>query len=1504
VPRVAAPGAGQIEEIHVVTQDRISRSGGRSQRALRSLGVRWARGALRGLLVATFLMSGALPALAAQGPTGRSFDHTATGFPLDGQHQTVRCEDCHVRGIFKGTSPMCASCHVQGSMVTAVFFPATHFPTGPLPAGAAASATVASSAQSVLLGQPCDSCHTTTSFFGAHFVHDNVAPGTCNACHNGIFAEGKPANHIPVGNLSCDQCHATVSFATSYLATPANHIPIVAAANCTSCHDRIAAGSFTSVVLPMPHDGLVVGTCASCHDGAAPFAGSIFTPNPGSGGGGTFGTQLGVNFAPKQISAVGAQNGHIPLPAGDDCNNCHVNKTYSAFGPNTAMVHSNITGACASCHSVGMAWQGVGNLVTPGATHLPPANGSGIAAVDCASCHSNMSFATGGFHITTMPVMSVPAHTAVAAAVPLCATCHEASSADLGFQGVGGNIYLRPDTALSGLSKGLGQDPQHGTGNEATQDCGVCHKSTAPPFTANLGTPSNHIPLNSSSVSCADCHANGYAPGLTTMKHSDVTTATPQCATCHNTSTVFAGTGQGTLGQPWQMSGAVASAGGSSTVHFPPGAGGCNGSGCHAVSDALTSNGAGFFLTGTNPVLSAAGHATVNESCETCHAIGSSWKGVATLVTPLATHIPPDNVAGSAVACASCHASNGYVTGGFKLSGTPGGAAAVMSPAMHSAVAAAVPQCETCHEANAANLTYQGIAGSIYLRPDTATSGLSLGLGQDAAHGSGLAATADCASSGCHASTTGPFTGFPSGHIAVVASVACATCHTTNTTSVVLPMPHAGTVSGSCASCHNTSTVFTGSVFTPASGSAGGGTFGTQVGSNFQPKQIIAAPAIGTPGGHLPLPSGDDCNVCHTSTAYQSFGPSTAMVHTNISSGCNACHNLGQTWYGVSSLVTPTAQHIPPANTTTPASVDCSSCHYTAGETFAAGGFHLSGTPGTAGAVMTPAMHTAVATAEPMCETCHEANAANLTYQGILGNIYLRPNNGSNSGLSQATDTAHVGNAATLDCGSTCHGTTGPFQGFPSGHIAVVSGATCANCHTTNQTSVVLPMPHAQVSGTCASCHNTATKFAGSIFTPNASGGGGTFGTQTGVNFQPKQIIASPAIGSSGGHIPLPSGDDCNICHTSTTYAAFGPGTAMVHTNITSGCATCHANGALWYGVAATATMLQTTGGKVLSPLHVPVTGATNAACEECHSTTVFTSFGPSTQVNHTSGRFMTWSPYTTRGALDGQGGGSAAPACTTCHAPGGKAWYGVSLDTETMGNHQGSVAANDCENCHNNTSQFGAAGAAAAALRHRLSMAHSVGPGLRAPAPGTGGTGSTGNTGGATPVAAAAPGGVGFTHVGVLPGRCAGCHASGATATPSPASHLPTRLGCDSCHRTSSWLPALFLHDGIGAGSCATCHGGNGATAKPAGHMATLRSCDSCHQGTTSWAPVSYAHFDLVYAPHPATVACVACHVTRTEQVVWKFANLKPGCGGCHGPKFDGARAARDRLRQETRVR
>jgi hypothetical protein len=206
------------------------------------------------------------------------------------------------------------------------------------------------------------------------------------------------------------------------------------------------------------------------------------------------------------------------------------------------------------------------------------------------------------------------------------------------------------------------------------------------------------------------------------------------------------------------------------------------------------------------------------------------------------------------------------------------------------------------------------------------------------------------------------------------------------------------------------------------------------------------------------------------------------------------------------------------------------------------------------------------------------------------------------------------------------------------------------------------------------------------------------------------------------------------------------------------------------------------------------------------------------------------------------------------------------------MGSHENSKTGDDCVYCHN-TGSFNGAAAAAAAVGRRPIQRSAAGPASRPTFPAlAGGSG----------VATGA-----FSHIGVSADGCISCHKPGGTATAKPANHLPTALSCDACHRTSTWLPALFTHNGIAAGTCGSCHAGNWATAKPAKHMLTSRTCDTCHRSTTSWTHETYTHMDLVYSPHSSKLTCVACHATDTEQVVWKYPNFKPGCAGCHGSQF-----------------
>ena len=1624
---------------------------------------------------------------------------TATGHAAVGAGTALTCASCHTLNVatqtstalWKGTTVVglstlhipvnsgvaCTTCHSNAtSEIAGAFVLPTKNGTG---AGAALSPTMHSSVSNTA----CDSCHdysVNSGVLGFQGVGSNIylRPASANPGLSYNAATDPFHAQASLATGQCNVCHTTTGPFNGNAVPTSGHITINTGAPCADCHKNGYAPGLTG----MKHAD-VSTNCVSCHNTGTAF----------------LGTAQGVDGQPWQMSGavdsggISTSTNHFPIGSAN-CNSsgCHsltnadipttngaqfklTASSGSVFGSTGhAAVGAGTSLACSSCHVLTSStspsaalWKGV-STVGQATLHI-----GFNANVACTTCHTGSTgYAVGSFVLSNKHGLGASAsltgalHSNVSAS---CDNCHESSTANLSFQGVDTYIFLRPGTAAAS-GQSLVSDTAHQTGSLGPGNvCSSCHTTTGP-FT-DTTLPTGHFPVNSGVV-CTDCHTGGYGAGQAVMKHADVTSTA--CATCHNTSTVYLGTAQGTGGQPWQMNGAVDSGGiSTSTTHFPIGSAGCNGSGCHATTnaDTMTTNGAGFVVAATSgsSVLSSTGHATAGATaanCNTCHVLTSavspsnaSYKGV-NLVGQATAHIAFN----SGTQCGTCHTSaSGYALNGFVMTNKGAtGASAVLSASLHSYVSTS---CDNCHEASAANLGFQGVAGTIYLRPNNgANSGLSLAT--DASH-VGTAATASCGNSGCH-TTTGPFQGIPTGHIPIATGAVCTSCHTTagSYTSVVLPMPHTS-VTGTCLSCHSSSTLFAGSTFTPTAGvGQTGGTFGTQTtGTNFQAKQfptghipistgdcgachsststfvltgtvgtatplmtptmhtavsalacqtcheqagsatgdlsfygvagnIILRPGYGTssgynftaagatlstqndtphaaggeatgndcagchtttppfangtgvPSGHIPIATGASCTACHT-TAGSYANVVLPMPHTSVTGTCISCHQnttpyAGSTFTPTSSSAGssggtfgtqttganfvakqfPTSGHIPTST------ADCGACHVSTNGTFV-----LSGTVGTAAPLMTPTMHTAVSSLT--CATCHEQagiTAGNLTFFGVSSNIILRPGYGNNSGdlgaykASGATntigaDTPHAsGSEASGDC-AACHTTTPPFANgaaLPTGHIAIVSGASCTVCHTTGDFSqVVQPLPHTgYVSGTCASCHYTSTKFAGSTFTPAASGGGGTYTASspaTALNFSPKQIVSSPALGASGGHIPLPSSDDCSVCHAvpTATLDAFGPGTAMVHTGITGNCAQCHTSGASWYGEKYVATPLIKNGGTAIgTPVHVPLTNLNGVAadCSVCHSATVFTNFGTTTTVNHTT-TFM--SPTSS----NGKSGGLAKPSCVSCHAPSGTKWYGTSLSTETMGSHQSSSSSQDCINCHS-ASKF-AASAAAAAVAHRPEIRASSGPAVRPggipPRATSGGTltgtssASTSATASASsagdpaasqlpaPVNVIAGGAIGrrfdlvaggYTHLDVVPGTCANCHSPAGGATPKPANHLPTNLSCDACHRTTAWIPAMFLHAGVSAGTCASCHTGAWATSKPANHMITARSCDTCHS-TAAWTPQTYTHADTVYSPHADSVTCVQCHKSNTEQVVWTYPALKPGCGGCHGPQF-----------------
>jgi len=282
---------------------------------------------------------------AGSGPI--KFDHIQTGFNLTGAHILVRCESCHVQGVFKGTPRDCATCHMPGNRLGATAKPEQHVPTT----------------------APCESCHRTTGWTPASFSHAGVAPGSCMTCHNGGMAPGKPNGHV-FTTFSCDTCHRT----TAWFPAGFNHMG-VAPGTCTTCHGVTATGKpnghvvttdscdkchRTTAWLPVSfdHTGVAPGTCTTCHG----------------------------------VTATGKPNGHIATA--DSCDKCHSTTTWLGAGYDHTGV---VPGTCATCHN-GTTATGVGGSAT---SRYPKVSGHVPTTLwpSCDNCHkSTTTFANTRVH--------------------------------------------------------------------------------------------------------------------------------------------------------------------------------------------------------------------------------------------------------------------------------------------------------------------------------------------------------------------------------------------------------------------------------------------------------------------------------------------------------------------------------------------------------------------------------------------------------------------------------------------------------------------------------------------------------------------------------------------------------------------------------------------------------------------------------------------------------------------------------------------------------------------------------------------------------------------------------------------------------------------------------------------------------------------------------------------------------------------------------------------------
>ncbi len=293
------------------------------------------------------------------------FDHSETGWPLEGKHADAECESCHVGGTYQDTTADCASCHrddddhagqfgldcatchVPEAWTVSVF---DHYrETGYALEGGHRQVACTSCHTGPLytepLDQACQSCHLEDD------VHDGLRGRDCAACHDVSGWERDRFDHGDFtgfalrgkhDELECENCHLE----------PADRVTLPTA--CFDCHRD-----------DDPHKGQEGERCANCH-------------NEG-------GWDIDVAFD-HDLTSFPLLGRH----AEQECDQCHASKAFRDAETACFACHAeddyhdgSLGEACADCH-MPFDW-------TVWEFDHESATGFGLtgahASVDCAACH-------------------------------------------------------------------------------------------------------------------------------------------------------------------------------------------------------------------------------------------------------------------------------------------------------------------------------------------------------------------------------------------------------------------------------------------------------------------------------------------------------------------------------------------------------------------------------------------------------------------------------------------------------------------------------------------------------------------------------------------------------------------------------------------------------------------------------------------------------------------------------------------------------------------------------------------------------------------------------------------------------------------------------------------------------------------------------------------------------------------------------------------------------------
>jgi hypothetical protein len=445
-------------------------------------------------------------------PTPAGFDHSKTGYVLDGKHVGVSCRSCHAAAhistqarlflaskdlnrTWLGLSQGCSNCHEdkhQGRLGTECV--RCHSTVDWKAATVSKEGFDHSKTQFPLTGEhryvQCKSCHTPGQDGQPRYA--GLAFANCSDCHRdphrGSFKQG------------CDSCHSTATWKKSsftatfdhsktHFALLGKHIDVP----CVTCH---RGGDFKT---PISHD-----SCADCHK-----------PDPHGGqfahradGGKCESCHTVQGWSPSTFSVADHAKTGFPLifpHAKVECSSCHI--------PAGKVTRFKIKYAlCVDCHKDEHEGQFAG---------APWRN-------RCEQCHAGATFRQSNFTLTKHQQSTFPltgGHAAVA-----CNECHKPIGTKVPYHfDQLSCITCHEDVHMGQFAKRM--SVRDGAGS--VLGCQACHSTKEWKDLSKFDHAQASFPLIGShrAVACADCHK---PPNLElTMRHVDFARVPVKCGECH-----------------------------------------------------------------------------------------------------------------------------------------------------------------------------------------------------------------------------------------------------------------------------------------------------------------------------------------------------------------------------------------------------------------------------------------------------------------------------------------------------------------------------------------------------------------------------------------------------------------------------------------------------------------------------------------------------------------------------------------------------------------------------------------------------------------------------------------------------------------------------------------------------------------------------------------------------------------------------------------------------------